>query len=206
MLGVHNTHSECLCAQCTHYTVCVCCACVNSVCTVCTVCAQCVLNSATASSTSPTFTLCARTPSHGSRSTLYHSLTLLCCTSNHLLCQQCAAPTCTLLSAPVQFHSRWSSPSKIPSMFNSIKTNTSTRDSTQSSESRHQAALLDRIEQFCKVVFVCLGEKSRFCSRVGWRVSSGEGAAGGVISQVAPAGRAHHGGHQETRHHHLFFN
>ena len=145
------THTVSACVHSVHTTQCVS---VVLVWTVCARFAQCVLNSATASSTSPTFTLCARTPSHGSRSTLYHSLALLCCTSNQLLCRQCAAPTCTLLSAPVQFHSRWSSPSKIPSMFNSIKTNTSTRDSTQSSESRHQAALMDRIEQFCKVVFV----------------------------------------------------
>ena len=57
--------------------------------------------------------------------------------------------------------------------------------------------------------------RSRGTSREEWSSGVGEGelvekslvvgAAGGVISQVAPAGRAHHGGHQKAQHHHHLF-
>ena len=60
-----NVHTQFLCA-CTLF--------VHTACIACAQCTQCELSSATASSTSPTFTLCGRTASHGPTSTLYNSL------------------------------------------------------------------------------------------------------------------------------------
>ena len=85
----------------THRFLCACTLFVHTACIDCAECTQCGLSSATASSTSPTFTLCGRTASHGPTSTLYNSLVYI------TTCLQCV---CHPLPSASYFPSSTSTP------------------------------------------------------------------------------------------------